>query len=132
MANPYKTTDAKILIVDDDPYIVRLLCVFLKTEGFTNVSFVNDPRQAIDEYKRLNPDLVILDIFMPHIDGFAVMEQIKQVAPDSHNVLILTCLDEPATRARALACGARDVLGKPFERGEAMEKVRAALAGRHR
>lgn len=118
---------AKILIVDDDPFIIRLLSTYLKTEGFSRIRSVTDPRKAVDEYQSFAPDLVILDIFMPHIDGFALMEKIKSLTPESDNILIFTFFDKQSTREKAFSMGAIDILGKPFERREAVDKIRAAL-----
>ncbi|MEW5734188.1 MAG: response regulator [Thermodesulfobacteriota bacterium] len=121
-------TDAKILIVDDDQYIVRLLFAYMKEAGFTNVSSITDSRKAVDAYLSIEPDLLILDLFMPFLDGFSVMERIKTLSPEPPNILILTFLDEPSTRTRALDAGAVDVLGKPFGRTDAITKIKAALA----
>lgn len=117
---------AKILIVDDDPSIIRLLAVYLKTAGFSQVRSLTDPRQALDECESFRPDLLILDVFMPRLSGFDVLEKLNARQGD-YKVLILTCLDEPATREKALAAGACGVLGKPFSRSQALARIREAL-----
>lgn len=122
--------DASILIIDDDQYIIRLIEAYLKAEGFTRIHSVTDPRDAIEEYQKHNPDLVLLDIFMPHVDGFAILQEIAAIHPYTHNVLILTFLDDNAILKKALDAGAKDILGKPFTREDALKKVKAALAGR--
>ncbi len=116
---------AKILIVDDLHANVLLLETLLATDGYTNVRSTTDSRQAAGIYREFRPDLVLLDINMPHLDGFQVMEQLKEVERDSYlPVLILTGLHDHETRLRALEAGARDFLCKPFEQLEALTRIR--------
>ncbi len=124
--------EAKILIVDDDIYLVRLLDVFLKTSGFSKVRSETDPRKVMALYKSFKPDLLILDLIMPYLDGFEILQQVRAINPKSHNVLILTSLNDPKTRLRAIKAGAKDFLVKPYNRNEAIARIKRLLTARQR
>ncbi|MEW5733520.1 MAG: HD domain-containing phosphohydrolase [Thermodesulfobacteriota bacterium] len=121
---------AKILIVDDAPDIIRLLTYFLETAGYKHIQGVTDSRLAMDTFREFRPDLVILDIIMPHVDGFTILEEITRMEEDSHAVLVLTSLSDPEIRIKALEWGARDFLTKPFHRAEALARIRNILQAR--
>ncbi len=115
--------EARILIVDDAPEIIRLLSFYLKSEGFPLVRGVTDPTEAVDAYRDFMPNLVILDLLMPKLDGFAVLEEIKEMDPDAFSVLVLTSQKDQETRIKALHAGAKDFLTKPFDRAEALARI---------
>ncbi|MEW5735439.1 MAG: response regulator [Thermodesulfobacteriota bacterium] len=123
---------AKILVVDDDKYIVNLLNVQLKLAGFRNVLSVTDSRKAISEYVRFKPDLLILDLVMPNIDGFMILQSLSELKSQAHNILILTSLNDPEIRQKAMRMGAKDFLNKPFQREQAIPRIRRLLAARRR
>ena len=113
---------ASILIVDDEPANVRLLLQMLEMEGYHNVIGISDPRETLDQVARQSTDLVLLDLNMPHLDGYQVMEQLKTLdLPPS--ILVLTAQTTPESRLRALRAGARDFLSKPFDVAELLARV---------
>ncbi|MFQ5510004.1 MAG: HD domain-containing phosphohydrolase [Leptospirillia bacterium] len=119
---------AKILIVDDQPANVVMLEKMLLIDGFTRIWTTTDPRIVADLYREHHFDLVLLDIRMPHMDGFEVMEQITKLEPDTYlPVLILTAQDDMETRLRALEKGAQDFITKPFVRLEVIKRIRNML-----
>ncbi|UXY13756.1 response regulator [Chitiniphilus purpureus] len=116
---------ARILIVDDQPANVELLERLLAQEGFQQVLGTNEPRAALDLFNAFEPDLVLLDLLMPELDGYAVLEQLqRRIAPDQYlPILVLTADVTQEARRRALALGARDFLTKPFDAIEAMLRI---------
>jgi CheY-like chemotaxis protein len=121
-------TSAKILIVDDEPVNVRLLERLLRSEGYTNLERTTDPRQTLVLCETFQPDLILLDLVMPHLDGIAVLTELRSRLPRHAPVIVLTADDNPATKERALAAGATDFLLKPLDLREVMLVVRRLLA----
>ncbi len=120
--------DSKILIVDDQASNVMLLQQILSQAGYTNVLSTQNPLEVLDLYKKHRPELVLLDLNMPNLDGFGVMAQLKEVETDSYiPVLVLTAVDHPTIRHRALSAGARDFLGKPLDVSEVICRIRNML-----
>jgi EAL domain-containing protein (putative c-di-GMP-specific phosphodiesterase class I) len=124
--------DANILVVDDAPANVALLTRLLRTAGVEQVHGSTDSREAVELWQRLQPDLVLLDLQMPHLDGFGVLAALRDVAPPDQfvPVLVLTADTTAATRDRALGAGANDFLTKPFDRTEVVLRVRNLLQTR--
>ena len=117
---------ARILVVDDEPVNVQLLEYLLKTTGYENVTSTNDPRQVVSLHLKHRFDLIILDLHMPGMDGFDVMEALKPLESDSWlPVLVVTA--EPDKKLAALEAGARDFIGKPFDTVEVMTRIRNLL-----
>lgn len=116
---------SRVLLVDDQAANLRLLEEILAREGFTQVLSVADPRRALELYAAFDPDLVILDLMMPGLDGYAVLEQLSRLRqPDDYRpVLVITADATTEARRRALSLGARDFLTKPFDQVEAMLRV---------
>ena len=125
-------SQAKILIVDDEPSNVRLLERILEISGCTGVHGITDSRQAVTEYFDFAPDIVLLDLNMPHFDGFAVMQQLKAAvsADDYLPILVLTADITADTRRRALANGAKDFVTKPLDHTEVILRIRNLLETR--
>ena len=123
---------AKILIVDDEPANVRLLERLLGTAGYLHVDSTTDSREAASRYRAMQPDLVLLDLMMPHLDGIAVLGalQAELSADDYLPVLILTADVTLEAKRRALAAGASDFLTKPFEQFEVLLRIRNMLKTR--
>ncbi len=123
---------ATILIVDDQQANVELLEAVLADEGYTNIHGTTDSRQAVPLFRALAPDLVLLDLHMPHQDGFAVMEQMcESIPPDAYvPILVLTADISPEAKRRALSEGARDFLSKPFDFDEVSARIRNLLETR--
>ncbi len=115
---------AKILIIDDEPANVTLVERMLKKNGFHNLRSTTDSREAVAIYKECAPDLVLLDLAMPYIDGFQIMEELNKIAGNSYvPVLVLTAQSDPRTRLRALSSGAKDFLAKPLDLLEAVMRI---------
>ncbi|MES9857125.1 MAG: HD domain-containing phosphohydrolase [Sedimenticola sp.] len=114
----------RLLIVDDNQANVTLLERMLAADGYHSVISTTDPRDACDLFLSFEPDLVILDLRMPHLDGFEVMERLKAShSSDYLPVLILTAQTDKETRLRALAAGAKDFIAKPLDRTEALVRI---------
>jgi putative two-component system response regulator len=117
--------EARILIVDDEPANVLLLDHLLDQAGYRNRTATTDPRQVLALHARFGPDLVLLDLAMPHLDGLAVMAQLRQVLPAGTYlpILVLTADMSTEARERALAGGASDFLLKPFDATEVLLRI---------
>ena len=119
---------ARILIVDDEPFNTNLLERILRRAGYNSVLSVTDPRQANSVYSDFCPDILLLDITMPHKDGFQVMEELVDIQSDEYfPIVILTGLDDRETRLKALSNGAKDFLNKPLDRTEVLTRIRNLL-----
>ena len=116
-----KTT---ILVVDDDPRILRLVRVNLERAGFDVMTAANGAA-ALDEMAASSPDLVVLDITMPGIDGFALTQKIRDVS--NVPIIMLTALSEQSQKVHGLEIGADDYLTKPFDPDELVARIRALL-----
>lgn len=121
---PPDILNARLLIVDDQPYNIALLRMILRDAGYTNIATTTDPREALPMYHSDKPDIVLLDLQMPHIDGFGVMAQLREAEGDIIPVLVLTAETDPEIRYRALQSGARDFLNKPFDKIETLSRIR--------
>ena len=117
--------DSTVVIVDDKPANVALLERLLDPDRVGRVHGFTDPRQALAHCAGSLPDLVLLDLHMPDLDGFAVMDALGELVPDGGflPVLVLTADVTAAVRERALAAGATDFLTKPFDRTEVLLRV---------
>ncbi len=125
--------ESKILIVDDEPANVRLLERILQREGFKNIESTNDPRTFLALYAAKKPDILLLDLHMPGMDGFGVMEQLRGRIPPSEFVpiLVLTADITPQARQRALTAGAKDFLTKPVDPTEVILRIKNLLQTRY-
>ena len=113
-----------ILIVEDDNNIADLLRLYLEKEGY-QATIAADGTQGIDLYRRLRPDLVLLDVMMPGVDGWGVLRAIRQ---DSQTpVIMLTAKGETNDKVQGLKQGADDYLTKPFEMKELLARLEAVL-----
>jgi putative two-component system response regulator len=120
--------EARILIVDDEPANLKLLDKMLRTQGYLNLDLVQDPRKVIEQYQLKRPDLVLLDINMPHIDGFGILARLRELNdPLLPPVVVLTAQHGRDYLLRALNEGARDFITKPFDRPELLARVRNLL-----
>lgn len=107
----------RILAIDDEEANVLLLASVLEREGYNDVHGLTDPEKALATYLDLSPDIVLLDLMMPKIDGFQLLEAFsRHDQPDEFRpVLVLTADTTLQTRRRALALGAKDFVAKPFD-----------------
>ncbi|MYN42009.1 response regulator [Duganella sp. FT109W] len=117
---------AGILIVDDQEANVMLLEQMLANAGYTNVSSTMDPFAVSGLHRTHHYDLILLDLQMPGMDGFAVLEALKEVEPDGY-VPVLVVTAQPGHKLRALQAGARDFVSKPFELIEVETRIRNML-----
>ncbi|MDH5789404.1 MAG: response regulator [Nitrospinota bacterium] len=119
---------SKILIVDDEPGNVILLEQMMIQEGYNCLYSTSDSTQCIDMFAEVQPDLVLLDLNMPRMDGFEVMAKLKEIDPKSMvPILVLTALTDEKTKLHALRSGAKDFLNKPFELTEASLRIKNLL-----
>ncbi|MEN3340025.1 MAG: cyclic di-GMP phosphodiesterase [Acidobacteriota bacterium] len=123
--------NARILIVDDEPGNVDLLLRLLQRAGFSRIESTNDGREVADLYVKFRPDLILLDLHMPHRDGLAVMDELNQIAEASYlPILMLTGDDTQEAKREALSRGAKDFLHKPFHSDEVLLRINTLLETR--
>jgi signal transduction histidine kinase/DNA-binding NarL/FixJ family response regulator len=129
---PADLARASILVVDDEQSNVDLLEMILADEGYLRVASTRDPRLVLEIFDAVRPDLVLLDLHMPHEDGFAVMRRLREhvAADDFVPVLVLTADATPEAKLRALSEGAKDFLTKPLDTVEAGLRIRNLLETR--
>src|ERR1041385_759056 len=122
----------KILIVDDEPVNVALLEDMLRTSGYHRIQSVIDSRTALEVCAAFDPDLVLLDLMMPNVDGFTILESLRagQGIETFLPVVVLTADINDETKRRALAAGATDFLVKPFDQTEVLLRIRNLLETR--
>jgi len=116
---------SRILIVDDEPANVRLLEDLLQREGFQQVVATTDPQRVLGLVSAFAPDLILLDLMMPELDGYAILEQLSRLASPSSflPVIVLTADPSRSARHRALGLGAKDFLTKPLDTFEVALRV---------
>jgi len=120
---PEQTVRRRILVVDDEERMVRFIRMNLEHDGYQVAEALNG-KQAIDKL-RDTPDLILLDVMMPDIDGFEVLETVRQVS--NVPVIMLTAKGEEDDRVRGLELGADDYVTKPFSPRELVSRVKAVL-----
>jgi PAS domain S-box-containing protein len=126
MIAPGEILAARILIVDDQQANVDLLGRLLGEAGYTHVESTKDPTEVCARHRRRAYDLILLDLQMPGMDGFAVMEALKTNDGDAYlPVLVLTA--QPGHKLRALQAGAKDFISKPFDLVEARTRIHNML-----
>ena len=123
---------ARILIADDQPANVHLLERLLNSAGYTHIASTTDACQILPLFGEFQPDLLLLDLLMPQLDGFTIMEQLQPLVSKGpyFPILVLTADVTPETRRRALAAGARDFLTKPLDRTEVLLRIQNLLETR--
>ncbi|MGH2828775.1 MAG: HD domain-containing phosphohydrolase [Actinomycetota bacterium] len=111
---------ARILVVDDQQANVRLIERILAANGHSDVMGTTDPRQVVTLYLQRKPDLIMLDLHMPHLDGFGVLERLREISKGELYlpIIVLTADISQEARMRALQLGAKDFLVKPFDAAE--------------
>lgn len=114
----------KILVVDDDKNICELLRLYLEKEGFAPV-IANDGEEAVAKFESENPDLIILDIMMPKLDGWQVCREIRKKSEVP--IIMLTAKSETFDKVLGLELGADDYVVKPFEAKEIVARIKAVL-----
>jgi two-component system, OmpR family, KDP operon response regulator KdpE len=116
--------DRLVLVVDDEPRIVNFVRMNLELEGCRVISASNG-REALERIRDNLPDIVLLDIMMPGMDGFEVLRRLRQFS--SVPVIVLTAKDQEDDRIQGLELGADDYIGKPFSHRELLSRIRAVL-----
>ena len=120
----------KILVVDDDTNICELLRLYLMKEGYA-VTIANDGEDALAKYSQVKPDMVLLDVMMPRLDGWETCRRIRKLGDTP--VIMLTAKGETFDKVLGLELGADDYVVKPFETKEVIARIGAVLrrSGRH-
>ena len=117
-------SNAKILIVDDDINICELLRLYLEKDGF-EAEVVTDGLNAINVFNNTNPDLVLLDIMLPGMDGWQICREIRKTSQTP--IIMLTAKTETFDKVLGLELGADDYIAKPFETKEVVARIKAVL-----
>jgi serine phosphatase RsbU (regulator of sigma subunit) len=126
MVSPADILNARILVVDDQEANVRLLEGMLRIAGYASVESTMDPREVCELHRKNRYSLILLDLQMPGMDGFQVMEGLKEIEEDGYlPVLVITA--QPAHKLRALEAGAKDFVSKPFDLAELRARVHNIL-----
>jgi len=119
---------AKILVVEDDPTIRTILEMALIGGGFPDVTSARRGDEGLAEAKRLKPDLVLLDLMLPGLDGFAVATRIRETPElSATRIIMLTARTQNEDIVRGLSCGADDYVTKPFDRRVLLARIQAVL-----
>ena len=118
------STMTKALLIDDDQKLGDLLKNYLKSYDI-DLSAINDPRNAIDTINHLGPDLLILDVMMPHINGFELCKMIREESDTP--IIILSARGEADDKVKGIDLGADDYLSKPFEARELVARIHSLL-----
>ncbi len=121
--------DAKVMLVDDEPLMTDMVEAHLEAAGYRNFVVTNDPRQCLALIRREDPGVVLLDLMMPGLSGFEVLEQLRaDPALRFTPVIVLTAANGADAKLRALQLGASDFLSKPVDASELVLRVRNTLA----
>lgn len=122
-----------VLVVDDNPVNIELMLDLLDDHGFENSHGISDPRDVLGHCQQQLPDLLLLDIRMPHLDGYAVIEQLNNAfGRQAPPIIVLTAQIDNDTKQRALALGVRDFVTKPFQHDEVLQRIHNVLSVEHR
>ena len=123
-----KFTEAKILIVDDEPGNIHVLERMLNSAGYHNITSTTDGRSTPELYQSIHPDLILLDIRMPGFNGFDVMNALSILEQESYlPILVLTAQLDTETRLKAIKAGAKDFVNKPFIMEEMLARINNLL-----
>jgi putative two-component system response regulator len=124
----YDPKGARLLLIDDEPANLKLFSLMLRSDGYRDICTVQDPREAVDAYRAARPDLILLDINMPHLDGYQVMDALKTIGDAlPPPIVVLTAQSGEDFLLRALNAGATDFLSKPVNKRELLARVKNIL-----
>lgn len=130
--SPKDLTNSRILIVEDSEANMRVLTRLLDNAGYQEVTCLTDSRKALGSFLSLQPDLVLLDLHMPHQDGFQILSALGPHVPEGGflPILVITGDQDPAVKIRCLESGAKDFVGKPFKGQEVLLRIKNLLETR--
>ena len=129
MVDAAEILNAKVLIVDDQPTNIKLLKVILDRAGYTCVASTTDPREVCDLHREQNYDLILLDLLMPDMYGFQVIEGLKEIEGE-RDLPVLVISAQPDYKLRAVQAGAREFIAKPINSTQVLAQVHALLYAR--
>lgn len=129
MVSSSEILDARILIVDDQPANIKLLKVILEREGYTSVASTLDPREVCGLHRENSYDLILLDLLMPDMYGFQVIEGLKEIEGEGE-LPVLVISAQPDYKMRAVQAGAKEFIAKPISRAEVIAQVHGMLHAR--
>lgn len=128
MRQSTEVKNSPIFVVDDEPVNLKLIERVLGTEGYQSVHSIQNPQEVAERFRQQRPNLILLDINMPRMNGFDVLESLKELAGDAlPPVIFLTAELAASNRARAFEQGVLDFISKPFNRQELLARVRNLL-----
>jgi two-component system chemotaxis response regulator CheY len=116
----------KILVVDDAAFMRMMIKDILTKNGYNVVGEAENGEKAVEKYKELKPDLVIMDITMPEVDGIQAVREIKKVDQDA-KIIMCSAMGQQAMVIESIQAGARDFIVKPFQAERVLEAVRKVL-----
>lgn len=127
-----RVRQSRILIIDDQPSNISLLRQILERGGFRTCEGLGEAKQALTRFCEFNPDIVLLDVHMPGVDGISLLRQLRSRIPDSTYlpVIIMTADTAPKVRQNALSLGAKDFITKPFDATEVLLRIQNLLETR--
>jgi len=121
--------DANILVIDDDNATLDLIDAILRDAGFENIRLTDNPEDAVSLFDKVNPDVVLLDLNMPKMNGFDVLKCFKEECNSEYTpVIMLTGEDDIEVKIKALNCGAKDFIAKPFDHFEVLARINTIVA----
>ena len=129
MIDPSEILDARVLIVDDQPTNIKLLKLILDSAGYTGVTSTTDSRKVCELHREKDFDLILLDLLMPDMYGFQVIEGLKEIEGEA-DLPVLVISAQPDYKMRAMQAGATEFIAKPFNGAEVLAKVHAMLQAR--
>ena len=131
MHNPGNGTRIRILVVDDEPAILRFVRLSLTAEGF-DVVVASSGEECLLLAASEHPDLMVLDMVMPGVDGFAVLQRLRDADGRSglSSLPVIACSAHSSAASRALSLGAADFIAKPFLPADMADRIRATIARR--
>jgi CheY-like chemotaxis protein len=112
----------KLLVIEDNPELAKLLEIILRRAGY-DIAVADNGVDGLERVKQTNPDLVLLDIMLPRMDGYQVCDRIRHELHSDVPVIMLTSLDSPADMERSRKVGATDHLAKPFDKEYLLEII---------
>ncbi len=116
----------RVLVVDDAAFMRMMIKDILSKNGYEIAGEAENGARAVEKYKELIPDLVIMDITMPEMDGIAAVKQIKKISNDS-KIIMCSAMGQQAMVIEAIQAGARDFIVKPFQADRVLEAVKKIL-----